>query len=1083
MSDSRQSPSDTRQPPSDNQQPPSDNQQPSSDNQQPPPAHEFSVAVIGMAARFPGADTVDAFWDNLVAGRDSLTRLTDADHLAAGGDPALLDDPYHVRVVREIDGMDRFDADYFGYRPAEAALLDPQQRVFLEVAHHAFENSGHVPSRNPGPVGVYAGAGLSRYYTANLAPWYAAQPGSLDQMAALSGNSPGTLSTRVSYLLGLTGPSVNVQTACSTSLVAVHAACQDLLAHRCDLALAGGVALNPHARLGYRHVEDGPYSPDGRVRAFDADAAGMSQGDGAGAVVLKRLDDALADGDTVRAVILGSAVNNDGDRKVGFTAPSAQGQTEVILAALAEADVDAASIGYVEAHGTGTPVGDPIELTALQVAFDQAGGHPGGCLIGSVKSNIGHLDAAAGIAGLVKTVLALEHGTVPATLHHDRPNPLFDWDDAPFEVATSASPWRLPGPRRAAVSSFGIGGTNAHLVLEQPPTALEQPPTVLEQPPSPHPATDREAPPREPADDEAYTLLTLSARTPAALDTLARDTAAHLDTHPELEPQDVAHTLNSGRLAHPWRRTLVVRDLAQAVEQLRAAPRTEPRPAVHRPLGLLLPGGGVHYDGMGAGLYAREPVFRDIIDDCARILRPVLGHDLRTALYGPAGTGPGAGPGLGRGTDPGEHTARIDGVATGLRPAAFPAIVATQYALAGLLESKGLAPAALLGHSLGEYTAACLSGVIALEDVLPLMAERERLFAEVGGLTLSVRLGEQAVAPLLSPDTAVAAVNSLETCTVSGTAEAVLALEQRLAAAGVDHHRLRTPSAVHTPLLDPVLGEFRELVAQLPLRKPQIPYVSNVTGTWMTAQDATDPDYWVAHCRRTVRFADALRTLGADDPGPLLLEAGPGGGLGKLARQVLGPEAATVTAIRHAYAEQTDEAFLLEAIGSLWRHGADGARDTWRLGGPPTRRPRPVPLPGYPFERRRYWIDPPEQGRTPKGGPVLSTGDPDAPEARHTRRAPTVPDPTGDDRLHQLHQVVAVWERLLGIDGITPDDNFFDLGGDSLLLMRAAAEVRDLLGAQLSVRRLYVNQRLTPAGFLAEAADTSTAPASTVPAP
>ncbi|MET9257373.1 beta-ketoacyl synthase N-terminal-like domain-containing protein [Streptomyces sp. NPDC003717] len=1026
-------------------------------SQQPAPYPEFGIAVIGMAARFPGADTVEEFWDNLVAGRDSLTPLTDADHLAAGGDPALLDDPYHVRVVREIRGADRFDADFFGYRPTEAALLDPQQRVFLEVAQHAFEDSGHVPARHPGPVGVYAGAGLSRYYTANLAPWYAGQPGSLDQMAALSGNSPGTLSTRVSYLLGLTGPSVNVQTACSTSLVAVHLACQDLLAHRCDLALAGGAAVNPQARLGYRWVEDGPYAPDGRVRPFDADAAGMSQGDGAGAVVLKRLEDALADGDTIRAVVLGTAVNNDGARKVGFSAPSVQGQTEVIRDALAEAGVPAASIGYVETHGTGTPVGDPIELTALREALGNS--HTGACLIGSVKSNIGHLDAAAGIAGFVKTVLALEHGLVPLTLHHQRPNPLFDWADAPFEVATANGPWRTPGPRRAAVSSFGIGGTNAHAVLEQPPaTGTPEVPGVPEVP-----------------EDDAPTLLTLSARTPAALDRAAHALAAHLDTHPGLDPQDLAHTLATGRTAHPLRRTLVVGGPREAAERLRTPPRTPPSPAAERPLAWLLAGGGAHHDGMGAGLYAHEPVYRDVIDECARILRPVLGHDLRTALYGPPGghSGPGAGSG------PGEHTARLDGTATGLRSAAFPALVAANYALVRLLESHGLAPAALLGHSLGEYTAACLAGVIALEDVLPLVAERERLMGSVGGLTLSVRAGADRVAPLLGPDTAVAADNAPEACTVAGTTVGVLALEERLAAAGVDHHRLRIPSAVHTPLLDPVLDEFRALVAALPLKDPQLPYVSNVTGTWVTAAEATDPDHWVRHCRQTVRFADALRTLGAGDPAPLLVEAGPGGGLGKLARQVLGPDTPVVPATRHAYAEQSDEVFLLEALGALWRYGADPAGGAWRLTGRRTRRPRPVPLPGYPFERRRHWIDPPPAGRVPQGGPVLSMP---SDEASHHLAAPAesaVGAPVGDDR---LRQVIARWERLLGVEGIAPDDNFFDLGGDSLLLMRLAAEVRDLLGTQLSVRRLYLDQRLTPAGFLAQADEPTPAAAPDLPA-
>ncbi|WP_405647246.1 type I polyketide synthase [Streptomyces uncialis] len=1008
------------------------------------PDPRFSVAVIGLAGRFPGADGTGELWRSLLAGDEGITVLDEAEHLAAGGDPALLDDPYHVRAVAEIAGLDRFDAEFFGCSPAEAALLDPQQRMFLEVAHHAFEDSGYPPGGHPGAVGVYAGSGPSRYFTTNLAPWYAGRPGSLDHTAALSANSAGTLPTRVSYLMGLTGPSISVATACSTSLVAVHLACQDLLAQRCDLALAGGVALNPHARLGYRYVQDGPYSPDGKVRAFDRRAAGMLQGDGAGVVVLKRLADALADGDTVRAVVLGSAVNNDGDRKIGFTAPSTTGQTEVIVSALLEAGVSPASIGYVEAHGTGTPVGDPIELTALHDAFERAGGHPGGCAIGSVKTNIGHLDAAAGVAGLIKTVLALEHGTIPPTLHLDEPTELFDWAASPFEPAVTARPWRVPGPRRAGVSSFGIGGTNAHVVLEQPPSA----------PPS--------APGRE------HTLLTISARTPAALDETARLLGERLAAGPAPRLDDIGHTLAAGRTAHPYRRALVVRSTDEAATRLRETIGAAAEPARQRPVALLLPGGGVHYDGMGRGLYATEPVYRETIDRCAGILRPVLGRDIRDALLAEAAAS----------RDGGEHTALLDGTATGHRAASFPALVATEYALARVLEQRyGVTPVALLGHSLGEYTAACLAGVIALEDVLPLVAERERLFASVGGTSLSVRRGEDAVTPFLAPGLAVAAVNGPDACTVSGRTDAVIALEARLTAAGVDHHRLRVPVAVHSPVLDPVLPEFRDLVAGIRLSKPRVPYLSNVTGTWITEEEATDPEYWVRHSRRTVRFADALRTLGDAARPPVLLEAGPGGGLGKLARTVLGPRVPVVAALRHAYAEQDDGSFLLGALGALWCAGAGPDLPAlWR-----GTRPRRVPLPGYPFARSRFWIDPPGGGPV-SGGPVPSYtpadggSPPVAAVGTRSRSGPPDDSPLG--------RVTRLWEESLGVTGIAPDQNFFDLGGDSMLLMRLTGQVRDALGVDLSVRRLYVGDRLTVAGFLAEAAEaglTGTGPTGTGP--
>ncbi|WP_461030445.1 beta-ketoacyl synthase N-terminal-like domain-containing protein, partial [Streptomyces sparsus] len=430
-----------------------------------------AIAVVGMAARFPGASTVDEFWENLAAGREAVRAVSDEEFLAAGGDPADLDDPTLVRMASVVDGADLFDAAYFGYSPAEAELIDPQQRLLLETAHHAMEDAGYGAGHGDQLVGVYAGAGDSRYYPVHVHPRFAGEgPASVALVHAATSNSLGTLATRISYELGLTGPSVSVQTACSTALVAVHTACRELIDHRCDVALAGAASVNPSAMLGYRHVPDGPFSPDGRCRAFAADAAGTSSGDGVGVVVLKRLDDALADGDRVRAVIRGSALNNDGRRKVGFTAPSTEGQTEAVLDAQAAAGVSADSIGYVEAHGTATRLGDPIEVAALTRAFRESTDRTGFCALGSVKTNVGHLGAAAGMAGLVKAVLALEHGRIPPSLHFDRPNPLIDFAGSPFRVPTALEPWPdTAGPRRAAVSAFGVGGTNAHVIVEQSP--------------------------------------------------------------------------------------------------------------------------------------------------------------------------------------------------------------------------------------------------------------------------------------------------------------------------------------------------------------------------------------------------------------------------------------------------------------------------------------------------------------------------------------------------------------------------------------------------------------------------------------
>ncbi|KAB7837015.1 acyltransferase domain-containing protein [Streptomyces mobaraensis] len=859
-----------------------------------------------MAGRFPGAPDLDAFWAALTEGREAVAPLDDETYLAAGGDPARLDDPYLVKVASVVDGIDEFDAEFFGYPPSEAELLDPQQRLFLQCAHHALEHAGYGPGTTTGAVGVYAGAVQSRYFLDHVHPRLRGAD-SVTLHHAQLGNVNSTLATRVSYELGLTGPSLSVQTACSTSLVAVHLACQDLLSHQCDTALAGGVSLNPALRQGYRYVKDGPFSHDGHCRPFDADATGMLAGEGLGVVVLKRLADALADGDHIHAVVKGSAVNNDGDRKVGFAAPSAAGQAEVIVAAQAVAGVGADSIGYVEAHGTGTPVGDPIEVAALTRAFAASTDRRGFCALGSVKGNIGHTDAAAGIAGFIKTVLALEHRTIPPTLHFRSPNPLLGLEDGPFHVPSAARAWESDGrPRRAGVSSLGIGGTNAHVVLEEAPAPL--------------PAR------REDGD----VLLTLSARTPEDLTALAGNLGRHLRDRTELPLADVAHTLAAGRRARPHRLALTAADTADAARRLLAAPPAAGPAGTDRPVVFLFPGAGSQHPGMGRGLYEREPVYRREIDRCADVLRPLLGRDLRDMLYGDAGP---AAPGAPEGV--------------------FPTLVATEYALAMLLMSWGIRPAALLGHSLGEYTAACVAGVLPPEDLLPLVVRREELFARAAGTggMLGVALGEDAVAPYLDGGLSLAAVNGPGACALAGPEEALARAEERLTRDGVRHRRIRFGAAAHSALLDPVLGTYADAVARLTLKAPEIPYVSNLTGTWVTPEQATDPAAWVRHTREPVRFGAGLDTVLAEGD-PVLLEVGPGRALTGLAR-ARGGDNPVVPAMRHPRAEEPDHRTLLDAVGRLWTLGVPADVAAVHAG----RSPRRVPLPGYPFRRTRHWID------------------------------------------------------------------------------------------------------------------------------
>ncbi|MFF4594235.1 type I polyketide synthase [Amycolatopsis sp. NPDC001319] len=951
------------------------------------------VAVIGMAARFPGADTLEEFWALLSEGRHGVRDISEQEFLDAGGDPADLADPELVRKAAILPDHDRFDAAFFGYGPAEAELIDPQQRVLLETAYHALEDAGYADGHGDHVVGVYAGAGDSRYYADNVHPRFAGEPNSVGLAHTATANSLGTLATRLSYDLALTGPSVSLNTACSTALVAVHTAGEALAAYACDIAVVGAVSIDPQALRGYRHVPDGPYSPDGFCRPFSADAAGTAAGDGAGVLVLRRLADALADGDRIRAVLRGSAINNDGRRKVGFSAPSPAGQSEVIVAAQVAAGIEADTVTYVEAHGTATRLGDPIEVAALTEAFRETTDRSQYCALGSVKSNIGHLGAAAGIGGLVKTVLALENETIPPTLHHAAPNPLIDFASTPFRVPTEPEPWKSDGPRRAAVSAFGVGGTNAHVILEEAPPRAERP-----------------APP-----SDEWTVLPVSGRTRDGLEGQLRRLGRHFETHPELSVAEVARALRARRSgAHRW--AVAARTAADAATALTAAvvPETA-RPVGEEPpeVAFLLPGGGTQYVGMGAELYREDRAYREAVDRCAAILQPVLGHDIRTTLHDEA--------------DP-------------FSVESFLALAVVEYALAASLMASGVRPSALLGHSLGEYVAACLSGVMTLEEMLPLLATRVRLMISAGGATVSVALSEQDTAPLLDERLSLTAVNSPASCTVAGPADAVDALVERLVADGVTHRRMRLPAAAHSAVLDPVLDDLAAAFRGVALRPPRIPYVTNVTGTWVTAEQATSVEHWVAHTRRTVRFADGVETLRAGTD-PVLVEIGPGDVLSRLAAAVGDgrPARATVPTMRHARATGPDARVRTEALARLWSAGA--AVDIGAVPDEPVSRAALPDLPGYAFARDRHWIDSPAVRALGTTNPEPRENVRDTASRRTPRPALPVPHvPPGTDL---ERAVTAEWEAVLGVDGIGLDDNFFDLGGDSMRAVLLGGRMRN----------------------------------------
>ncbi len=894
------------------------------------------VAIVGMAGRFPGARDLAEFWSNLRAGVDGITRFTEEELVAAGVPAATVRDPAYVRAGGVLAGVEMFDAEFFGLSPRDAVYLNPQHRLFLECAWEALEQAGYDPAGYAGRIGLFSGADLNGYWKL-LASHPALRHAGLQIQ---TGNASFGVATRTSFQLGLEGPSLNVQTACSSSLVAVHLACQSLLSGESDMVLAGGVSVQVPQVKGYRFEQGGILDPTGACRSYDADARGTVPGSGVGIVVLKRLADALDEGDTVHAVIRGTAVNNDGSGKIGYTAPRRDGQARAIGEALAIAGVDPDRVSYVEGHGSATELGDPVEVEALTQVFRARTQRTGFCALGSVKSSIGHLDAAAGVAGLIKTVLALENAEIPPTLHFQRPSPKVDFARSPFYVSARLSPWDAQGaPRIAGVSSFGMGGTNAHVVLEEAPPAGSS------------------------GASRPLQLLVLSARDRAALEEATDRLARHLREHPDQPLADVAHTLRVGRRRFAHRRVLVCRGGEEAAAALESRDPARIRDAVQewdeREVVFLLPGLGDHYAGMARGLYEAEPVFRAEVDRCAEILLPRLGLDLRDVLFSgeaPPEQRPDGGA-AGAATDLRRMLGRGGGAADGLARTelAHPAVFVVEYALARLWTAWGLAPAALLGHSLGEYVAATLAGVFELEDALALVAERARLVAELpAGAMLAVPMDPAGVEPLLGAGLALAAHNAPGLCTVSGTPEAVAALEARLLADGVACRRLNAGHAFHSPLMEPVAERLAERVRRTPLRAPSLPFLSNVTGGWITPEEATDPAYWTRHLCLPVRFAECLRTL-LEEPGRLLLEVGPGRTLGTFALAAGAAESSVLASLRHAYTRQPDAAFLLESLGRSWLAGARVDWDRFADG----ERRRRVPLPTYPFQRQRFWVDAP----------------------------------------------------------------------------------------------------------------------------
>lgn len=873
------------------------------------------IAIIGMAGRFPKADNIDEFWTNLVSSTDCITRFSREELAGMGVSPAALDDPNFVPAAGFVADQDKFDAHFFEMNPREAAHLDPQHRFALEVAWQTLEHAGYTPESVKGSVGVFAGVNMSTYFIFNLLKGDEATSAS-DALDTQISVDKDMFASRISYKLNLNGPSVALGTACSTSLVCIHLACQSLLNGESKMALAGGSHIATPNCTGHIYHQGGYSSPDGYCRAFDAKGQGTVGGAGTCFVLLKRMEDALADNDTIYAVIKGSAVNNDGSEKIGYTAPSIVGQTNIIAEAQAVAGVEPDTIRFIEAHGTATELGDPIEFTALTRAFRLGTDKKNFCGIGSVKTNIGHLGVAAGAASVIKTALALKNRVIPESLHFEAPNPKLDIDNSPFYVLDKLERI-VPGdtPARAGVSSLGIGGTNAHVVLE-------------------------EAPYTESSATRDWQLVLLSAKTPGALDRMTENLSAFMAATPNENIGDVAYTLQVGRRGFGLRRAFVLPAgklplLAPLVASNKGF--TGRLPEKKKKVVFIFPGGGTQYIDMARGLYRQEAFFRQALDECAALFKRKMGLDLIALMY------------------PAAARAEENSLQLQKPKHFFAALFAVEYSLARLWMHWGVKPNAMIGHSLGEYTAACIAGVFSLEQAADLICCRGALFEKIDkGAMLSVTLPADEARALLIDGVSIAAVNDPGRCVVAGYLEPVQRFEALLAEKQIEFKRLLIDTAGHSPMVDAILPEFGEFLRSVRFGKPTIPLVSNMSGDWAQAAEICTSDYWKNHLRQTVRFADGVALLLKDDDS-IFIEMGPGNALCSFVRAQMPPGASSVllNSLRHVKEEKEDFCHLLETMGKLWMAGIE---IDWSNFHAQEKRKR-IGLPVYPFERKSYWVD------------------------------------------------------------------------------------------------------------------------------
>ncbi|UCH95689.1 MAG: amino acid adenylation domain-containing protein [Candidatus Aminicenantes bacterium] len=999
----------------------------------------YEIAVIGMAGRFPGSRSIDEFWENLKNGNQGIGFFTDEELEKSGVSPQEFKNPRYVKAKGMLEDVDYFDASFFNYTLPEAEMMDPQLRILHECCWKALEDAGYNPEIYQGFIGFYCGANIHFYWMAMMMD---RARNSSELFGLMSVNDNSLMSTQVAYRLNLKGPVVTLQTACSTSLVAVHMGCQALLSGECDIALAGGTAVNLPIKSGYLYQEGMIMSSDGHCRAFDAKASGTTSGEGVGIVVLKPLENAIADQDHIYALVKGTAVNNDGNRRVGYSAPSIKGQAEVIRIAQQAANVEPESITYIEAHGTGTPLGDPVEIRALVRAFDTD--KKQFCRIGSVKSNIGHLDAAAGVAGFIKTVLAIHHRMIPPSLHFENPNPEVDFENSPFVVNTGLCKWTGNGfPLRAGVSSFGIGGTNAHVVLEEPPGGTRGL--------APSPIEHTSGQPQ---------LILLSAKTEAALERNTQNLVEFLKNNPGMNLADTAYTLQVGRKAFAYRRALVCQESAEAAAALSAAPGHSKKVRTLHVLNqnpkivFMFPGLGSQYTKMGYDLYQDEPIFRDEMNHCFEILKPLLDYDIKEILYP---------------SDRSDRSDRSDqsDILINQTEIAQVVIFSFEYALAALLMKWGITPHAMIGYSFGEYTAACRAGVFTLEQALRLIIHRGKLMDKTpqGGM-LSVPLSRKELMPLLPGTGELSlAIDNGPSCIIAGSQEAIDAFAGQLKQKKYLCMRLNTCHAIHSPLMNSILAEFAEKVKEIPLKEPQIPYISNLTGQWLTRDEATDPGYWVRHLASPVRFSEGIDLL-VKEPQTIFVELGPGRDLSTLIQRSLDETHRVINLVRPQQKQIPDTTYLLERLGRLWLFGKDINWTRFYDGKEEGRNRYRVSLPTYSFERQRFALDKPGGIQPITGTPAIT----EKPTYTYKQFQLAQEEEAPRDELEA--KIAESFLRIFGLESIGIHDDFFELGGDSLKVIDLVTGIHRELDVELPMEVVFRNPTVkTLANYIGKKAE------------